>query len=208
MTPRSTSGQNPKPGIKPLYCHLCALGPWASHFSLICTYTSGGFTHNAFQAGQGLDKCWLVEGPLAEHVDFWDFLEPTLLVCEVDLELWSLLTPLRPNPSEQLPSPPHASSALALPSLPPPQCSASSSVSVPPPRFHCLWFPSIFVCQELCPRGTNTPGLFCVPFSRDGEREAGNEREKEREERRGGKKNQSPHIGSRCGSLSQPSPAI
>ena len=43
---------------------------------------------------------------MAERVDFWDFLEPTLRVCEVDLDLWSLLTPLRPNPREQLPAPP------------------------------------------------------------------------------------------------------
>lgn len=164
------SGQNPeKPGIKPLYPHPCALGPWASHFSLICTYTSGGFTHNAFQARQGLDKCWLVEGPLAECVDFWDFLEPTLLACEVDLDLWSLLTPLRPNPRERLPPPP----GLFCPGSPVPASAAVFS------QFFCLCASST-VSLSLVSLHLRLPGtvsqrnqyskaFLCSPFQRWGE---------------------------------------
>lgn len=118
---------------------------------------------------------------MAERVDFWDFLEPTLWVCEVDLDLWSLLTPLRPNPREQLPAPPPG---LFCPGSPVP---ASAPVFS---QLLCLCaFSTVslsLVSLRLCLPGTVSrrnqySRAFLCPFSRNGEREAGNER-KRREE--------------------------
>lgn len=126
---------------------------------------------------------------LAGCVDFWNPLELTLVVCQVGLHLLSLLKPPQPIPRAQ---PGHTpvvfpGSLVHLVRL----CvsaSASFHFCSSPLRlrlqqgFPC-WFFSGSVCQEFSPRGTNTPGLYRVPFY---SREMGGGRERGRE--KGGKK--------------------
>lgn len=124
---------------------------------------------------------------MAERVDFWDFLEPTLLVCEVDLDLWSLLTPLRPNPREQLPRCPQASSALAL--------SSRLCLGVQPALlslcllhgFTVFGFPPSLSARNCVPEEPILQGFSVFPFPKMGRGRQGM-REKEREERREKKK--------------------
>lgn len=125
---------------------------------------------------------------LAGCVDFWNPLELTLTVCKVGLHLLSRLKPPQPIPRAR---PGHA--PRLLPRLSVRSAAVCLGIRLLPfllfrlrlclRRGFTCWSFSVSVCQEFSPRGTNTPGLYRVPFYSS---EMGRGRERGRE--RGGKK--------------------